>query len=326
MPNQDVSRLLPYRLLNMQEANSMASVLQHELDVFMSVKQVAEYLHLNEKKVYALVNEGKIPATKITGKWMFPRELVDRWMLDSAHGGLLTDRLVVGGSDDPLLYRLILQFAHDTNARALISYTPTGTRLGLDLMQTQRVDVCCLHWGPHGESGTRHPALLSQYSHHHNWVLIRAFRREQGLMVNPRLLDFAHESKDLFDSQFRWTLRQPGAGAQRFLLEILGQHGLNASALNSEQIALSEREAAASIVMDQADVAPGAHAIATEFGLGFIPFGWESFDMALPREIWFRRLFQDLLGRLKSVTSQQIADELHGYDLTNTGELLWGDN
>ena len=51
----------------------------------MSVRQVAEYLHLNEKKIYALVSEGGIPATKVTGKWMFPRELVDRWMLDSSH-------------------------------------------------------------------------------------------------------------------------------------------------------------------------------------------------------------------------------------------------
>jgi len=304
----------------------MASVFRHELDVFMSVKQVAEYLHLNEKKVYSLVNEGKIPATKITGKWMFPRELVDRWMLDSAHGGLLTDRLILGGSDDPLLYRLIMQFAQDTNAHALISYSPTGTRLGLELMQAQRIDACCLHWGPNSESATRHPALLSQYSHHHKWVLIRAFRREQGLMVNPRILNYTHDPRDLFDRQFRWTLRQSGAGAQRFLLEILGQHGLNASALNSESMALSEREAAASIVLDQADVAPGAHAIATEFGLGFIPFGWESFDIALPRAIWFRRLFQDLLGRLKSVTSQQIADTLKGYDLNDTGELLWGDD
>ena len=304
----------------------MASVFKHELDVFMSVKQVAEYLHLNEKKVYSLVNEGKIPATKITGKWMFPRELVDRWMLDSAHGGLLTDRLILGGSDDPLLYRLIMQFAQDTNAHALISYSPTGTRLGLELMQAQRIDACCLHWGPHSESATRHPALLSQYSHHHKWVLIRAFRREQGLMVNPRILNYTHDPRDLFDRQFRWTLHQSGAGAQRFLLEILGQHGLNASALNSESMALSEREAAASIVLDQADVAPGAHAIATEFGLGFIPFGWESFDIALPRAIWFRRLFQDLLGRLKSVASQQIADTLKGYDLNDTGELLWGDD
>ncbi len=303
----------------------MATVFNTQYDIFMNVKQVADYLHLNEKKVYALVNEGQIPATKITGKWMFPRELIDRWMLDSTHGGLLTDRLILGGSDDPLLYRLILQFAQDTKARALISYTPTGTRLGLDLLHAHRIDACCLHWGPQAESHTRHPALLSQYAQSHNWVLIRAFRREQGLMLNPRLASITHRPEDLFDPQFRWALRQAGAGAQRFLVEILGQHGLNSSSLKSEVTALSEREAAASIVMDQADVAPGARAIATEFGLGFIPFGWESFDIALPRSIWFRRLFQDLLSRLRSAHCQQLAEGLTGYDLSNSGELLWGD-
>lgn len=303
----------------------MATVFNSYYDVFMNVKQVAEYLHLNEKKIYALVNEGQIPATKITGKWMFPRELIDRWMLDSSHGGLLTDRLILGGSDDPLLYRIILQFAQDTKARALINYTPTGTRLGLDLLHAHRIDTCCMHWGPNAESHTRHPALLSQYAQCHNWVLIRAFRREQGLMFNRRLSSIAHNVQDLFDPQFRWALRQAGAGAQRFLMEILGQHGLNVSTLKSEVTALSEREAGAAIVMDQADVAPGARAIATEFGLGFISFGWESFDFALPRGIWFRRLFQDLLGRLKTAHCQQLADSLTGYDLTNTGELLWGD-
>ena len=69
---------------------------------FMTVRQVAEYLQLNEKKVNALATEEKIPATKITGKWMFPRELIDRWMLESAHGGVFTDRLVIAGSEDPL--------------------------------------------------------------------------------------------------------------------------------------------------------------------------------------------------------------------------------
>jgi len=291
----------------------------------MSVKQVAEYLHLNEKKIYELVNERRIPATKITGKWMFPRELVDRWMLDSAHGGLFTDRLVLGGSDDPLLYRIIMQYAQDAKAHALITYTATGTRLGLDLLNANRIDACCMHWGPNTESHTRHPALLHQYNHHQHWVLIRAFRREQGLIIKPRLADMVHNAQELFDQQFRWALRQTGSGAQRFLLETLSKLGLNASSLNSEVTALSEREAGAAVAMDRADVAPGARAIATEFGLGFIPFGWESFDFALPRSIWFRRLFQELLTRLKSIQCQHLAEELGGYDFSNTGQLLWGD-
>jgi excisionase family DNA binding protein len=67
---------------------------------FMTERQVAEYLQLNEKNIYALATKEKIPATKVTGKWMFPRELVDSWMLESAHGGVFTDRLVIAGSED----------------------------------------------------------------------------------------------------------------------------------------------------------------------------------------------------------------------------------
>ena len=119
----------------------MSALMTPQNDAFMSVKQVAAYLQLNEKKIYALVNEGKIPATKVTGKWMFPRELIDRWIMDSAHGGLLTDRLVIAGSDDPLLYRAVTAFARDVDAMAQVSYTPTGTRLGLELLQRVKADL-----------------------------------------------------------------------------------------------------------------------------------------------------------------------------------------
>jgi putative molybdopterin biosynthesis protein len=105
----------------------MSAVIASHSDTYMSVKQVASYLQLNEKKIYALVSEGLIPATKITGKWMFPRELVDRWMMDSSHGGLFTDRMVIAGSDDPLLQRVLTIFARDINTHAQVSYTPTGT-------------------------------------------------------------------------------------------------------------------------------------------------------------------------------------------------------
>ena len=46
----------------------------------MSTKEVAAYLNLNEKKVYALIKQGKVPCTKTTGKWVFPKMLIDRWI------------------------------------------------------------------------------------------------------------------------------------------------------------------------------------------------------------------------------------------------------
>jgi len=303
----------------------MSTVLKQEIGTYMSVHQAANYLQLNEKKIYALVSEGKIPATKVTGKWMFPRELIDQWIVNSAHGGVLTDRLIISGSDDPLLYRIIMEFAQEIGAHALISYTPTGTRLGLDLLHAHRVDACCIHWGPSDESKTRHPALIRQYNQYRKWVLIRAFRREHGLIVKNNTLEITKNPNAIFDPQIRWAIRQSGAGAQRFLNEILSRQQLNCSHLNTTVTALSDRDAAAAVAMDIADIAPGARSAAREYGLEFISYGWETFDFTLARDIWFRRLFQDMIARLKSAQCQKLAEALGGYDLSDSGSLVWGD-
>ena len=52
----------------------------------MSTKDVAAYLNLNEKKIYALIKQGHIPCTKVTGKWVFPRGMVDRWIVKCGSG------------------------------------------------------------------------------------------------------------------------------------------------------------------------------------------------------------------------------------------------
>lgn len=291
---------------------------------FMSVRQVADYLHLNEKKIYALVREGKIPATKITGKWIFPRELVDRWLLESSHGGLLTDRLVVAGSDDPLLYHLVLHLAGEVESRALVSYSPTGTRLGLGLLATGRADIAGVHWGPAEESDIRHPALLRQFRDHRDWLLVRAFRREQGLMVHPDVRKRYADIPALLEAPLRWAMRQQGAGSQRFLQEALSAHGIAEGRLNTGVTALSEREAAGAIATGRADLAPGVRASAAEFGLEFIPMGWEAFDFALRRGVYFRTLFQRLLDSLRTKEAHTFATHLGGYDLSCAADLVWG--
>jgi len=304
----------------------MDMILDNQVDVFMNVKQVSGYLHLNEKKIYDLVNKGHIPATKVTGKWMFPKELIDKWMLDSTHNGLLHDRLIMAGSDDPLLHRIINEFTESLGNRAVVTYTPTATRSGLELLNANKVDACCIHWGPESESTTRHPSLIQQYSQNHNWVLIRAFKREQGLLLKPTADGPGPGIPAIFDARYRWSIRQQGSGSQRFLMEVLSKHRLNVDMLNATTTSLSEREAAASINLGKCDVALGTRAIANEFGLVFISLGWEVFDFVIPRNIWFRHLFHNLMNRIKSDAGHQIASELDGYQIDNCGELVWGDD
>jgi excisionase family DNA binding protein len=290
---------------------------------FMNVRQVAHYLQINEKKVYALVNEGRIPATRLTGKWLFPRDLVDQWLLESSHGGLLTDRIVIAGSDDPLLYRAVTLMAAELQGRALVSYAAIGTQLGLSVLARRRADVCALHWGPDTESLQRHPALLRQHVQHRDWILVRLFRREQGLIMAPGLWTGDSRIEQLFAPDVRWVARQEGAGSQRFLREIIAEHRLDPADRRTTARAYSERDAASAIATGQADVAPGVRAAAGEFGLEFLPLGWEAFDLAMSRGIFFRTLFRGLLDVLRGAECQRLAQVFGGYDCSDLGNIVW---
>ena len=61
----------------------------------------------------------------------------------------------------------------------------------------------------------------------------------------------------------------------------------------------------------------------SSFGLEFRSIGWESFDVALSRGIFFRTLFRNLLEQLGGDECQRLAQLLGGYDLAQLGKLAW---
>ncbi|HRR07008.1 MAG TPA: helix-turn-helix domain-containing protein [Victivallales bacterium] len=50
----------------------------------MTVKQVAEYLQMDEHTIYKLARSGQIPAIKIAGQWRFKKEVIDKWISDES--------------------------------------------------------------------------------------------------------------------------------------------------------------------------------------------------------------------------------------------------
>ena len=65
---------------------------------------------------------------------------------------------------------------------------------------------------------------------------------------------------------------------------------------------------------------------ANEFGLQFLSLGTESFDFVIPRDIWFRHLFLNLIEKIDSEPGHRLAQELGGYYIENCGKLIWGDD
>ncbi len=290
---------------------------------YMSVKEVAEYLHLNEKKIYLLASEGRIPGTKITGKWIFPRELVDQWVLSSSHGGLLTDKLIISGTDDSLLPRVIRHISEKIGANGLISYSSSNVQLGLQLLQRNKIDICCLRWGPSRESDIRHPALLQGFEQHRDWILIRAFSRQQGLILSPSVKFDSGEFPELFNQNLRWADRPKESGGLRIFQESLPEFRHRIDQLNVVATAIGERHAASMVAMKIVDIVPGAKSAATEFGLNFLPMCWENIDFVMRRKTYFRTLFQKLLENLLSYNEALEAGSLGGYDLSDCGRIIW---
>ncbi|MBC7361195.1 MAG: helix-turn-helix domain-containing protein [Candidatus Aminicenantes bacterium] len=50
----------------------------------MTVKQVAEYLQMDEHTIYKLARSGQIPSIKIAGQWRFKKDVIDKWISEES--------------------------------------------------------------------------------------------------------------------------------------------------------------------------------------------------------------------------------------------------
>lgn len=49
-------------------------------DVYMTIKELAEYLRVKQSTVYNWLNSDRIPASKVVGQWRFRRSEIDEWV------------------------------------------------------------------------------------------------------------------------------------------------------------------------------------------------------------------------------------------------------
>ncbi|MCD6232556.1 helix-turn-helix domain-containing protein [Candidatus Aerophobetes bacterium] len=62
-------------------------------DEIMTIKDLSLYLKINEKTIYKLAKQGKLPGVKIGGMWRFKKEAIDNWMMNAG-------KQINGGKND----------------------------------------------------------------------------------------------------------------------------------------------------------------------------------------------------------------------------------
>lgn len=294
---------------------------------FLSVRQLAELLHVNEKKVYQLAGEGEIPGTKVTGKWLFPTQLIENWIFENSHGGVMTDRLVIAGCEDMLVQRVSNRAAIAMQDSAMISYSPQDTRHGLRMLETGRVDATFINWGATEANALRHLGLLRSHRNHMNWVVVRVLQRNQGLVYSPNAIQQKSVGKVelaelILNNNLSWAIRRDSSGSMRLLQDECTTQQTDLSNLNVGVRCDSERSAIAAISTGQADITCGTESAAREYKLGFLPVSKVSLDLVMMRKTYFRTLIQAFLATFRHEHTRNDISALGGYKLLDDFELM----
>lgn len=284
----------------------------------LTTEEAAVYLRLSERKLYDLVASGAVPCTKVTGKWLFPKAALDRWLA----AGLATPTLalapaIVGGSHDPLL-----EWALRESGSGLASL-PEGSEAGLQRLARGEVAAAAIHLHRlDGDDEVANVEAVAAAPGLHDAVVIAFARREQGLLVavgNPlQLRDVA----GIAAMRARLALRPQGAGAQLLLLALVARAGLTL-----DQLALVKPpcptgpDIAQAVRSGRADCGVATRAVAQAGSLDFVPLAWERFDLALRQRDYFRQPLQALFKFVRTAAFRDRAAELSGYDVSEAGDV-----
>ena len=299
---------------------------------FITTKEVAKLLKVNDKMVYSLITEKGLPATKVTGKWMFPQRLVEEWLemniqnyrqseLDMSSD---SGRLLLAGSDDPLFQKTLSLF-QKKGYGTVAFFANLGSMGGLKCLRRGLCHIGVCH-------------LLQDDNQEYNFdfaereldrppVFVNFSKREQGILLqkdNPKNI---RAIEDLARPEVRIVNRPLGTGTRLLLDFEIAKSDISIDAIAGYRHEVSRHlDVGLEIVAGKADAGPAIRAVAGLLNLDFMPLRWERFDLLIARERFFEQGIQQFMGLLHDVSFQQLAESFVGYDLSLCGKMVFPDN
>jgi putative molybdopterin biosynthesis protein len=294
-----------------------------------TTKEVAEYLSINEKQVYRLIKDKKIPATRITGKWLFPKNLIDEWVMTSARESVAVlkkpaseDQVVIAGSND-LALELLIKNTNLQHPKYTISISNVGSLAGLIALQNGNCHIAASHLLDL-ETGEYNSSFIKKHFPDLKIVLLNLAHREQGLIVkkgNPlgiKTLDHLTNKKATFVN------RQEGSGTRVLLDYRLKEKGFDPAEIPGyDRIAYTHMEVALEVFGGSADVGVGIMAAARMLDLDFIPLAKERFDLAIPADTIKTGVVKALREVLNSDEFKSSIIQMGGYETRDTGRIVY---
>lgn len=296
---------------------------------FLSTKEVSQLIGVNEKMVYTLVAEKGLPATKVTGKWLFPRYLVEQWLenktinypktsdpLPPYHG-----LLIISGSNDILLDRTMSLFNRSYPEHVAV-FGNLGSMGGLRALRRNLCHIASSH-------------LLQEDGRDYNFgfaieeleqvpAVVNFCQREQGLLLakgNPKGIQ---KVADLGQPGVTIVNRSLGTGTRLLLDGELKKAGIKGDQIKGYRRELQRHlDVGIEVLSGRADAGPGIRAVAGLLELDFVPLRWERFDFLILKHRFFEKGVQLFLGLLHEDVFRELSQDLAGYDLSLSSKIVF---
>jgi len=297
----------------------------------MSTKEVAKYLDIHEKQVYLLVKSGRIPCTKVTGKWIFPKKHIDEWIESDTKKGLnqarrkssqISGAVLAAGSNDPVL-DMLLTATRKSHPEFYIFSANTGSMEGLKALNSGMTDITLAHLFD-AETGKYNIPYLGKYLPDVNPVVVNLFWREIGFLFPKDKAADVKGFESLKNKNLRLINRQAGSGIRIFLDYHLNKEGIDSTQIKGYRNEVQTHlEVGLAITSGEADVGIASAAISRLLGLSFFPITFECFDMILDRSTYFQPGVQAFIETIKSDEFRSRVEKIGGYDFKDSGKILY---
>ena len=290
------------------------------MNPFLTTREVADLLRVKERKIYELVAAQAIPASRVTGKLLFPRDLVEAWVrrrvefTDGANE-LAPTPTVLAGSHDPLLEWAIRESGSE------IATFFGGSLDGLTRVTARKAFAAGMHvFDPDADEFNL--SLVASELAGQPVVAFEWAWRTQGLVVasgNPRRLAGVADLAGV-----RFIPRQPEAGSYLLLLHLLAKAGVEPESVEMlDPPARSEADVAQQVLEGRADAGLAVETAARMYRLDFVPLFRERYDLLVWRREYFEPPMQRLLAFCASDAFRRRAAEIGGYDLSGFGAVRY---
>ncbi|MFC5447538.1 helix-turn-helix transcriptional regulator [Paenibacillus aestuarii] len=312
-------------------------------DISYTTEEISKLLKISKLTVYDLIKKGDLPAYRV-GKQMrvdavdleaykaraksghafaAPKEAIEipvRGEAFAAGGG--SRPLVITGQDVSLDILAKHMEKKVPSHRPLRSYS--GSLDSLISMYRGESDIVSTHLLD-GDTGEYNLPYIRKLLIGSSYVVVNLIARAAGLYVqrgNPKQLS---GWADLAQPGLRLANREKGSGARVLLDEQLRLHGMAPAALLGYQDEeTNHMSVAGKVASGEADVGVGIEKAANLVGgVDFIPMIQERYDLVMLKKPENLEWIGQVKAILLSETFQHELRFIHGYDLAQTGRVLF---